>query len=71
MTESIKPATELAPDYYLHNFRFMVDWVWNRYADLLTAQEQEFIQAFHQINHDAQCLLVRLSSRKEIGRAHV
>ncbi len=64
MTESIKPATELAPDYYLHNFRFMVDWVWNRYADLLTAQEQEFIQAFHQINHDAQCLLVRLSSRK-------
>jgi hypothetical protein len=64
MTESIKPATELAPDYYLHNFRFMVDWVWQRYADLLTTQEQEFIQAFHQVDHDAQCLLVRLSSRK-------
>jgi VRR-NUC domain/Fanconi anemia-associated nuclease SAP domain len=64
MTESITPATPLAPDYYLHNFRFMVDWVWARYADLLTAQEAEFIQAFHQIDHDAQCLLVRLSSRK-------
>ncbi len=64
MTESNKPATELAPDYYLHNFRFMVDWVWQRYADLLTAQEKEFIQAFYQVDHDAQCLLVRLSSRK-------
>ena len=42
----------------------MVDWVWARYADLLTAQEQEFIQAFYQVDHDAQCLLVRLSSRK-------
>lgn len=64
MTESKKTANELAPDYYLHNFRFMVDWVWLRYVDLLTAQEQEFIQAFHQVDHDAQCLLVRLSSRK-------
>lgn len=55
---------ELAPDYYLKNFRFLLDWVWERYADLLTDDEQNFIAAFKQLDHDAQCLLVRLSSRK-------
>jgi hypothetical protein len=55
---------DLAPDYYLTNFRFLVDWVWARYADLLNAEEQAFIQQFQQLDHPAQCLLVRLCSRK-------
>lgn len=60
----LTPIPDLAPDYYLTNFRFMLDWVWERYADLLNDDERYFIQAFHQLEHDAQCLLVRLSSRK-------
>lgn len=55
---------DLAPDYYLRNFRFLVDWVSTRYADLLSADEQFFIKQFDQLDTDAQCLLVRLSSRK-------
>lgn len=59
------PSTpDLAPDYYLTNFHFLVDWVWARYADLLNADEQAFIQQFQQLDHPAQCLLVRLCSRK-------
>lgn len=64
MNESLKPTLDLAPDYYLHNFRFMLDWVWQSYADLLSEHEHKFIHAFNQLDHDAQCLLVRLSSRK-------
>lgn len=64
MDKVLTPAPDLAPDYYLTNFRFMLDWVWERYADLLNDDERHFIQAFHQLEHDAQCLLVRLSSRK-------
>lgn len=64
MNESLKPNTDLAPDYYLHNFRFMLDWVTHSYDDLLNEQESRFIHAFNQLEHDAQCLLVRLSGRK-------
>jgi len=64
MNNVLTTTPDLAPDYYLKNFRFLVDWVWARYADLLDDDEQHFIQAFHQLGHDAQCLLVRLSSRK-------
>lgn len=64
MNESPKPTIDLALDYYLHNFRLMLDWVWQRYADLLNEQELKFIHTFNQLDHDSQCLLVRLSSRK-------
>lgn len=64
MNDSLTPKADLAPDYYLTNFRFLLDWVWERYADLLSTDEQGFIQSFKQLDHDAQCLLVRLSSRK-------
>src|SRR5690606_21618717 len=64
MTDSLTPNVDLAPDYYLANFRFMLEWVWERYADLLNGEEQGFIQSFRQLEHDAQCLLVRLSSRQ-------
>lgn len=55
---------DLTPDYYLNNFRFLLEWVHQRYADLLNEQEQRFIQTFYTLEHGAQCLLVRLSSRK-------
>ncbi len=64
MNESLKPTSDLAPDYYLHNFRFMLDWVFQSYVDLLHEHEHKFIHAFNQLDHDAQCLLVRLSGRR-------
>lgn len=64
MNNTIAATPDLAPDYYLKNFRFLVEWVDKRYADLLSTEEQDFIQQFYQLNTDAQCLLVRLSSRK-------
>jgi hypothetical protein len=57
-------SPDLAPDYYLRNFRFLLDWVNARYFDLLSEDERSFIAAFTQLEHGAQCLLVRLSSRK-------
>lgn len=64
MNNTPNPPVDLAPDYYLNNFRFLLDWVHQRYADLLNGQEQRFIQTFYTLEHGAQCLLVRLSSRK-------
>lgn len=54
----------LPRDYYLHNFIFMLDWVVERYADLLNPDETRFVATFHSLDKDSQCLLVRLMSRK-------
>ncbi|HEY6527217.1 MAG TPA: VRR-NUC domain-containing protein [Cellvibrionaceae bacterium] len=64
MINKLAAAPNLAPDYYVKNFRFLLEWVDERYHDLLTAQERNFINVFRQLEHQAQCLLVRLSSRK-------
>ncbi len=57
-------APELAPDYYLQNFRTVVDGVWARYDDLLTIEERERLARFRRLSADAQMLYVRLLSRK-------
>lgn len=54
----------LPPHYYLHNFRFVMDWVADQHGDLLTSEESAFIRTFHQLDQDAQCLLVRMLGRK-------
>lgn len=54
----------LAPDYYLHNFRFLLDWISKSYADIFTAEEALFIEKFYQLDNASQCLLIRLVSRK-------
>lgn len=64
MNRSPPKAPDLAADYYLTNFQFMVDWVLQRYADLLSADEHQFLAAFQQLTRASQCLLVRLSGRK-------
>lgn len=64
MTISAATTTDLAPDYYLNNFLFLVDWVVQRYGDLLHEDEHEVIHAFRQLDRESQCLFVRLSSRK-------
>nr|WP_117232557.1 VRR-NUC domain-containing protein [Vibrio maerlii] len=54
----------LAPDYYLANFQRLVRHTLDYYSDLLTKSEHDWIQRFQQLDHDSQCLLVRLMSRK-------
>ena len=60
----IQTPITIAPDYYLTNFKFLVTWVAERYADVLNKDEQDFVEKFQQLNHVSQCLFVRLSSRK-------
>lgn len=52
------------PLYYLHNFRQVLVWVSQRYADLLDEPERAFIDAFEQLPAPAQALLVRMVMRK-------
>lgn len=52
------------PLYYLHNFRQVLGWVGQRYADLLDHHEQGFIDAFAGLPTASQALLVRMVMRK-------
>jgi len=52
------------PFYYLHNFRQVLDWLRQRYADLLDCDEQHFIQQFDRLPQASQALLVRMVMRK-------
>jgi len=54
---------ELAAHYYLENFLSLCETVENQYGDLLNAQEQDFLKRFYSLDHNAQCLYVRLISR--------
>ena len=50
--------------YYLSNFRTVLAWLGERYADLLTAAEQTFIRNFEAVEWRAQALLVRMIMRR-------
>ncbi len=52
------------PLYYLDNFRQVLAWISQRYADLLDEHEQLFIARFAQLPESAQGLLVRMVMRK-------
>lgn len=57
---------ELAPDYYLKNFNFMLEWVAERYSALLHDSEKRFIENFNQLPRDSQCLMVRMAGRRGV-----
>ncbi|MGR5487516.1 VRR-NUC domain-containing protein [Vibrio alfacsensis] len=57
-------SVELAPDYYLDNFFKLIQHATQWYGDLLTSDEHQWLSAFEQLSKSAQCLLVRLYSRK-------
>ncbi|MCG9720192.1 VRR-NUC domain-containing protein [Shewanella sp. Isolate7] len=63
-----KQAAKMPPAlpvyYYLNNFNTMLQGVEHRYGDLLDEVELGFISTFSALGQDAQCLLVRLISRK-------
>jgi hypothetical protein len=50
--------------YYLDNFQRVLDWIAQRYADLLVDEEQAFIQAFARLPRPSQALFVRMVMRK-------
>ncbi|WP_339532172.1 VRR-NUC domain-containing protein [Pseudomonas mucidolens] len=52
------------PFYYLHNFRQVLDWLEQRYADLLDREERHFIEQFDRLPQASQALLVRMVMRK-------
>ena len=70
------------PFYYLANFRFVLAWVSEHYADLLTPEERAFSANFAALPQPSQALLVRMVMRKgelfrtdkldyvEIGNSH-
>ncbi|MDR0225475.1 MAG: VRR-NUC domain-containing protein [Burkholderiaceae bacterium] len=56
----------LAPHrfYYLHNFQRALDWIAERYGDLLDASEQDFLAQFCGLPQASRALMVRLLMRR-------
>lgn len=50
--------------YYLDNFQGVLDWIGQRYDDLLTDEERTFIAAFPALAQPARALFVRMVMRK-------
>jgi len=50
--------------YYLENFHTILDWIRERYSDLLTCEEQTFITHFTLLPEASRALLVRMVMRK-------
>ncbi len=65
MTDSIGTGrVVLNEGYYLNNFLILLDFVYGRYKDLLSADEIGFVNDFKTLSVGAQRLYVRLISRK-------
>ncbi|WP_347929981.1 VRR-NUC domain-containing protein [Pseudomonas helvetica] len=62
------------PFYYLNNFQQVLAWLEQRYADVLSLEEQQFIVDFGQLPRASQALLVRMVMRKgehfRLGKLH-
>lgn len=54
------------PFYYLNNFMQVLDWLDQRYADVLSDEEQAFIRHFYQLPRESRALLVRMVMRKGV-----
>lgn len=54
----------LPEKYYLDNFKYVLNFVIDKYESLLSDQETSFISDFLTLGEDSQCLYVRVSNRK-------
>ncbi|HET8790585.1 MAG TPA: VRR-NUC domain-containing protein [Modicisalibacter sp.] len=52
------------PWYYLNNFHTVLDWIHERYRDLLSERELAFIESFPALPQASRALLVRMIMRK-------
>ncbi len=57
-------APDLPEKYYLDNFHFVLDHVVQLYADIISETERIFYDDFMGLSESAQCLYVRLLSRR-------
>ena len=57
-------APELPEGYYLENFHYLVKFVRERYEDVLSEPEHQFIATFLALGEDSQKTLVRLLGRR-------
>lgn len=69
--DALPPARQLAmikvlenPFYYLDNFQQVLDWIGDRYSDLLADEERAFIGAFPALPRPSRALFVRMVMRK-------
>ncbi|WP_210638678.1 VRR-NUC domain-containing protein [Pseudomonas sp. Tri1] len=58
------------PFYYLNNFQRVLAWLTQRYADVLSPEEQRFIGEFAALPRASQGLLVRMVMRKGLRFRH-
>ncbi|MHA6788876.1 VRR-NUC domain-containing protein [Pseudomonas bijieensis] len=58
------------PFYYLNNFQQVLAWLTQRYADVLSSEEQRFIDHFVALPRGSQGLLVRMVMRKGLRFRH-
>ncbi|MGE8150053.1 VRR-NUC domain-containing protein [Pseudomonas vancouverensis] len=54
------------PFYYLNNFMQVLDWLEQRYADVLSVDELRFLHEFQGLPRESRALLVRMVMRKGI-----
>ncbi|MBC3805996.1 VRR-NUC domain-containing protein [Undibacterium seohonense] len=59
----MKPVLE-NPLYYLENFQLVLDWVCERYDDVLIDEERQLISRFSEMPQNARAIFVRMVMRK-------
>lgn len=57
---------ELPPKYYLEYFNYVLEFVKDKYKEILIHEEWAFLRKFYCLSEDAQCLFVRFTNRKGI-----
>ena len=62
MSENQTP--ELTPKYYRDNFNYLLDFVVDKYKEILQENEWRFLRKYNALNEDAQCLFIRFANRK-------
>lgn len=55
---------ELASDYYLTNFKELIEYIGSTYTDLLSSEERGFLLIFSQLPRESQMLYIRMLTRK-------
>ena len=58
------------PFYYLDNFEFVLNWVEQRYADILNGVEARFIQQYRGLPRPSRALLARMVMRRGVLFRH-
>ena len=55
---------DLASGYYWDRFQYVLRYVEKHYSEILSEEEFAFLQCYHDLSLPAQCLYLRLSSRR-------